>query len=257
MENKSNGKIVIAILVMFVVALSIVGVTYAYFTTTLIRNTKTESVTVDAGKLIATYTGSKNIDVENIFPGWKSDGNTYYDVNKIQDNKLAATTATTDEERAATTADKAENGLRAPVQFSVKNDSDNANSSISFIAKLTVSENGFSDDDLTAGNVVATLYKGNYTDGTDTTLAKLEGTEVAKVVLNKTDSVYNFATSAADIQTLAAKNNTANYYVVFEYKNEPDKAQASQGKTLNATVSIVGVQQNGGHWYDADNHQIF
>ncbi len=257
MENKSNGKIVIAILVMFVVALSIVGVTYAYFTATTIQNTETESVTVEAGKLIATYNGGKDINVENIFPGWKSDGNTFYDKTQKDGSKMKCITVTSDEERANTVEDTEVNGLRAPVQFTVTNDSDNADSSISYIVKLTVEENGFAEADLTDGNVTATLYKGSYTDGTDTTLAKLDGTKISEVVLNKNTTEYNFASSAADIQTLAKKGDNEKYYVVFEYKNDDTKSQPSQGITFSALVSIVGVQKNGDNWYDADNNQVY
>ena len=254
MENKSNGKIVIAILVMFVVALSIVGVTYAYFTTQIIQNTKEESVKVDAGKLIATYDGGNDINVSNIFPGWKSDGNTFYDVAKIVDNKLVSTTASTDAERAATTADTAENGLRDPIQFTVTNDSDNQDSDISYIVNLDVTTLDFSQTDLDAGRLTATLYKGDYTTGSDDKAAVLAGTEVAKIQI-KAETTYRFATSAAEIQTLAAKGDSAKYYVVFEYANV-DVAQESQNKTLEAKVSITGVQQNGSTWYDADNNEI-
>ena len=42
MKQKTNGKIVIAILAMFAVAASVIGFTYAYFTADLQRNTQDE-----------------------------------------------------------------------------------------------------------------------------------------------------------------------------------------------------------------------
>ena len=42
MEKNNNGKLAIAIVAMFVVALSIVGVTYAYFTSQTVYNESEE-----------------------------------------------------------------------------------------------------------------------------------------------------------------------------------------------------------------------
>ena len=79
MKQKTNGKIVIAILAMFAVAISIIGFTYAYFTATFNSNNQDKDVTVNAGKLVANFTGTNAIDVSNVVPGWKSDGLSYYD----------------------------------------------------------------------------------------------------------------------------------------------------------------------------------
>ena len=49
--ERNNGKIAIAIVAMFVVALSIVGFTYAYFVANVEGNTDT-NVTVTSGELI-------------------------------------------------------------------------------------------------------------------------------------------------------------------------------------------------------------
>ena len=81
MNSKNNGKIAIGILVMFVVALSIIGVTYAYFTATFNDNQDTEDVKITAGELIATFDGTNSIDIKNVVPGWASDGLHYYDVD--------------------------------------------------------------------------------------------------------------------------------------------------------------------------------
>ena len=165
-SSNGNGKIVIAILVMFAVALSIVGVTYAYFTTRVNYNENTESVTVDAGKLVATYTGGSQITLTNVLPGWQSDGATYFDASKIgTDGHLACTTAADDSTFAAAVTSGAAteaNGLRNPVKFTVTNpDTTTADKKVDYVVTLTVSENTFAAADLTANNVYATLSKGS------------------------------------------------------------------------------------------------
>jgi hypothetical protein len=81
MKQKTNGKIVIAILAMFAIAASIIGFTYAYFTANLTRNTQDRSTEVIAGKLMATFNGTNSIDVKNVVPGWKSDALHYYNAS--------------------------------------------------------------------------------------------------------------------------------------------------------------------------------
>ena len=65
MKN-NNGKIAIAIVAMFVVALSVVGFTYAYFTATVKGNEANESVKVTAGKLEIVYGSGTKLQAQNL-----------------------------------------------------------------------------------------------------------------------------------------------------------------------------------------------
>jgi len=146
MKN-NNGKIAIAIVAMFVVALSVVGFTYAYFTATVAGNNATSSVEVTAGSMIVTYSGGNGevFEAKNILPGWSNDGDKYFDTvasvtydegskeNRYSAASLTAVTeanakpygATITEGQTATEAQLKAAGLTAPVTFSVKNDGDN------------------------------------------------------------------------------------------------------------------------------------
>ena len=168
MKQKTNGKIIVAILVMFAVAVSIIGFTYAFFTATFNDNENDESVTVIAGKLMANYVGNKAIKVSNVVPGWLSDGLSYYDPVLAQSNNgnvfashlrprdfvnpkagqdgqpavLAANASTlyygaTEQEKSLMES----SGLTAPIQFTVSNDP-NSPDPVSFYIRLKDISNG-------------------------------------------------------------------------------------------------------------------
>ena len=122
MKN-NNGKIAIAIVAMFVVALSIVGFTYAYFTATVVGNkSERPSVTVEAGKLEITYEYGRSIVAPTIVPGWASDGDMIYDpVHSMSvvggENRITAKSA---KELGATKSGNATDPVE-PAVFSVTN----------------------------------------------------------------------------------------------------------------------------------------
>jgi len=164
MKQKTNGKIVIAILAMFAVAASVIGFTYAYFTANLTRNNQNESVEIYAGKLMATFRGTNSIDANNVVPGWTTNDLWYYNANatSVQDGTIEAiqisnAESATNEDKAAwgaletdpfdvTSASVLEYrnmGLTAPVAFTVNNTSTNADPDdyVYYLIRLNITKN--------------------------------------------------------------------------------------------------------------------
>ena len=83
MKSENNGKIAIAIVAMFVVALSVVGFTYAYFTASVVRNQDEKTTEVTAGMLEVNYTQNKTMKAEKVIPGWESDGLHYFGTENV------------------------------------------------------------------------------------------------------------------------------------------------------------------------------
>jgi len=168
MKQKTNGKIVIAILAMFAVAASVIGFTYAYFTATFTQNNQDKTIEVTAGKLMARYTDGVNISIKNVVPGWISDNLHYYNVNNITDGKITTSTLSSsdagyteltanpwapgDSASEASAADKAianyrKMGLSAPLKFSVANISEDSDigDKIYYYIRLNITGNGVRD----------------------------------------------------------------------------------------------------------------
>ena len=166
MKQKTNGKIAIAILAMFAVALSIVGFTYAYFTATFNVNPEDKSVIVNAGKLVANFEGKNNIDFSGIVAGCISNVLSYYNSNIALSNEgnifasKLTLEPTQDAEGNTIPATYTEyygngvddpdpmvklsyesKGLTQPIQFTVTNDKDSP-ADVSFIIRLTNINNG-------------------------------------------------------------------------------------------------------------------
>lgn len=281
MNRKNNRKLVIAILIMFLITLSVIGIAYAYFTANFKNNSKDDSVSVKSGKLVAQFKGTNSINVKNVFPGWVSDGKTYYDINAInEEGKLTAKTAI---DVATLNSDVTngiaveKNGLSNPITFSVRNQS-TEKSDINFIIKLKVNVNTFSNKpaignpgdadyvpaDEDYKNLKVTLYKGTYNSNFDgTTYTNLPEMSVTKTFYTYTvplanDNQYAELVLVDEAQNLAI-NAEENYYVVFEYLD--NGKQSSQDKELSAEVVISGVEKDEGEggdngWYDADNNKI-
>ena len=150
MNSKNNGKIAIGILVMFVVALSIIGVTYAYFTAQFSDN-DIDSVELTAGELVATFNGTNNISVKNVVPGWISDGLHYYDSLEAEthDGKIYAsksTWSTTNGGELVVSRATTNMGIATPIQFTVTNTSNaQPDEAINYIIRLNIDNNGIYD----------------------------------------------------------------------------------------------------------------
>lgn len=234
--KENNGKIAIAVVAMFVVALSIVGFTYAYFTAQVKGNTADKSVEVTAGKLSIVYANGNEILAQNIVPGWISDGDHYYDTmcsssvdtdengnhkitavkkSDLTDGKCSAT----DTRNAANIDPKAADGITTPVTFTVKNATDNTGDN-KYVIRLTNITNGLATVDQT--NFVLTLKQG----ATVVWSGQLAASGTQVIVPN-----------AMEIKAGAADQE---YSINLAYKNV-ESAQESKGVGVKATVEIVGV----------------
>ena len=250
MKSENNGKIAVAIVAMFVVALSVVGFTYAYFTAQVKGNSAEKSVDVVAGKLAITYEQTSKLEAQNVLPGWVSDGLHYYDPSASRydtgsDNAdgtdiigLSAITKDSkfDSNTFPRTADftpAKKDGITDPVKFTVKNDTDNTGDN-TYVIKLVDITNGIVDTE----NFVYTLY-----DGT---------TVVNSGSLNASGSQI-----ISGVQTLAKNASAKTYTVKFGYINDGNQDD-SKTKTVTATVKVIPVAKNnaGTAWYDEDNGEV-
>lgn len=266
MKN-NNGKVAIAIVAMFVVALSIVGLTYAYFTARVVGNDANQSIQVTAGELVISYNNSQSIAALNIVPGWISDGKTFYDpVYSIQNfNGVRGITAVstddfgadaTDATKPATgklaikpsivpdtttnvVIDADENitkeysayGLADPATFNVVNEGTDG---AAYEVELSFDIDGIADLE----NLVAYLYESDSeTFGTTpifTTTFK-----------DKTSPI-----TAITTRTLATTGAKKYYKLVLEYKeaaeagnDTADNQDASQDAKVLVTVNVNGLPQ--------------
>ena len=234
--KENNGKIAIAVVAMFVVALSIVGFTYAYFTAQVKGNTADKSVEVTAGKLSIVYANGDEILAQNIVPGWISDGKHYYDsmcsssidTDAAGNHKITAVStdvvkdgkcSTTDTRVPSVAVPKAADGLTTPVTFTVKNAADNTGDN-KYIIRLKGITNGLASVD--RPNFVLTLKQG------------------ATVIWSGqlADSGEQVIVPAA--MTIAEGAAEQTYSINLAYKNV-DSPQESKNATVKATVEIVGV----------------
>lgn len=274
MSSKSNGKLIAGLIIMFVVAVSVIGVTYAYFVSTFTPNNNAESVKITAGKLIATYDTGTSLDVRNIVPGWVSDGLHYYDVDVAAANqgRIYATKAT--EATVGTGYATATYGIAAPVTFTVTNNSDSEDtdsavdgvqSPVSYVIRLNVKKNGIldamdttDDSDLDAAyeadanNMLVSVYKGTF----DEDAANYGGTKISgPFVVGDTGAVHLVTPAPETINTVG---DSASYFVVFEYINDKCGVQPSQGVQMNVEATIAGIQKDNttDTWYDDNNEAI-
>lgn len=230
--KENNGKIAIAILAMFVVALSVVGFTYAYFTASVKPNNAATSVTVNAGILQVDYQYGTKLAASNLVPGWISDGHHFYDpVASADTTKTPAqiTAVTTDNEKKTIETPGAADGITAPVTFTIKN---TGTATSAYKILLTVDENTITDPE----NMVVYLVKGTWTDKilTETTAAAL-GTEMEVEAKGQVMEL--------DVHEQLNAGAEQDYYVVMVYKNLAGSQNASMGKVVQATVSVDGLSQ--------------
>ena len=263
--EKNNGKIAIAIVAMFVVALSVVGFTYAYFTAQVQGNTADKSVEVTAGKLAIVYANGNEILAQNLVPGWVSDDAHFYD-SQYSLAVDASGNYLTDADGnykivAVNTADCAKksdgqnpgtaDGKVGPVTFSVSNATDNTGDN-AYIIRLKDISNGLAEADRV--NFFVTLYN------TDTNTVVWSGNLLStspQVIVSEPLTIAKTYTDS----TLTA--NAQDYKIVATYKNI-DGAQSSKGVSVKATVEIVGVVKataasegiQVGDWIDADGVKV-
>ncbi len=254
MKSENNGKIAIAVVAMFVVALSIVGFTYAYFTAQVQGNTADKSVEVTAGRLEIVYANGNEILAQNIVPGWVSNGDYYFDTvcsstdeneDGIYEIKAVSKSAIaeaknkcseTDQRTPATLSPTTADGLTDKVTFSVSNSAENTADN-SYIIRLTNITNGLAEAD--RKNFFVTLY-----DGEDAVVWS------GNLAASGTQVIVPAA------RTIADDDETQNYSISLTYKNI-EGAQSSKGVGVKATVEVIGVVENDdSEWVDADGRTI-
>jgi len=251
MKN-NNGKIAIAIVAMFVVALSIVGLTYAYFTAQVVGNDANQSIEVTAGELVISYNNSQSIAAANIVPGWISDGKTFYDpVYSIQNfNGVRGVTAVSLDEFGADEGDLAAEpsvettattvidektysayGLTDAATFNVVNEGTDG---AAYEVELSFDIDGITDLE----NLVAYLYESD---------SETFGTTP---IFTTTFKDKSSPITAINTRTLATTGAKKHYKLVLEYKeaaeagnDTADNQDASQGAKVLVTVNVNGLPQ--------------
>lgn len=255
MNSKNNGKLAIAIVAMFVVALSIVGITYAYFSATVVGNTKDKSVDVTAGILEINYAKGNTIKAQNIVPGWVSDGAHYYDPNGSvydvdgQGTKGVKAITKTDCETVVCSIETPgeKDGITDPVTFSVKNTDKNTGTTY-FAIELVNVENGIVDTE----NLTYKLYKATAENATTGGTLMTSGTLVSTTNgENDPQIIVNAA------ETLTDNDTTNYYYLMLEYANADTDQYASIAKTVKATVKVEGLTLNNGKYFNANGKEYF
>ncbi len=240
--KSNNGKIAITITAMFVIALSVIGVTYAYFTARIAGNSSEKSVEVTAGELVVNYVSSNLLKATNLVPGWKSDGLSYYDPESVSEGKIVAVKAT-DKSSIPTGITEAD-GLATPATFTVANAGDSTNTAY-YAIKLTGITNGIADigSNLDSENVKITVYKGSYEDystSNDTVVYSTNKLNASgeQIIVNEAQSIANGVTDS--------------FYIMLEYDNATYDQSENMGKSITATIQVIGIAQNAaGNWVDA------
>lgn len=246
MKSENNGKIAIAIVAMFVVALSVVGFTYAYFTASVARNQDEKTTEVTAGMLEVNYTQNKTMTAQKVIPGWESDGLHYFGTETVDGTLRTKALVATDANDVTTKGLTAADGITGPAAFNVANTSRTTGKS-TYVIKLIDITNGIATKNAAdAANLTYELYQttsaDTYTGGTLVTSGQLPtaDTVISKVIeINKGDAAQY-------------------YYLMLKYKDTGASQNDSQAATVKLTVKVVGVTTNdGGTTYiDADGNTV-
>lgn len=272
--EKNNGKIAIAIVAMFVVALSIVGFTYAYFVAN-VQGNDTVNVDVTAGILEVAYANNTGNTVQayNIVPGWMSDGLHYFDSTKFETDAEGNATYTaqmaTSEETIPEGVD-VNDGITKPYNFTVSGSSRNTGDAEYVIILNSISKTNVAE--LDKANFKYALCKDEcpvWSNATETegVVKTFNGTEFDTLVNNdaviSSGSLYQATDSTEDDTTAdkkvlvisgveTASKTATNSYQLMLYYLETSAEQASKGATISADIEIVGVQKVGDNYVDGN-----
>lgn len=286
MKSENNGKIAIAIVAMFVVALSVVGFTYAYFTAQIKGNTAAKSVEVTAGRLQVTYASSRQMIAQNIVPGWTSDNKHYYDPVYSKYDPTTENGTTTYKIKAVSTDDSItcnvsgvstasqsvsacdgavaspseSNGKVAPAEFTVTNNSQKNTGDTLYAITLTDVVNGVVDKE----NLYVSLYNVTEENQVETETLLWSGNLIDPSSTAYTESSY--ASAGTNRQVILASpqgidygDPAKKYRVYLTYQNVTNGSQdASKNKTVSFVVEVIGVATNdgGSTYYDEDGNQV-
>lgn len=234
--EKNNGKIAIAIVAMFVVALSVVGFTYAYFVASVNNNKGNHQVEVQAGVLKINYDNGQTLTATNIVPGWKSDNDMIYNSIASVSTKDGKTTITavkestlgdvlTEEQLASSTSTEPV----APVTFKVKDQSTNEATAYYGIRLVEVT------NDLQAVDP----------DNFKISLTEAGGTTVQEAYVLTADRTQKVS------EAIAITGGATHTYTLSAEYVEAGSEQKGTGKNVSFTVEVVGLQLVNGKYVDA------
>lgn len=234
--KENNGKIAIAIVAMFVVALSVVGFTYAYFVATVNTNTDNHQVEVQAGVLKINYDNGQTLTATDIVPGWKSDNDMVY--NSIASvSTVDGITQITAVKKSELTPEQLANGTTtspvAPVTFTVKDQSTN-DATAYYGIRLVEVENGLYAQE-------PNNFKISLTEATNGTVQN--GYILTADGSQKVSDAIAITGGATHTYTLSAE------YV------EANTEQKGTGKNVKFTVEVVGLQLVDGKYVDAQGNE--
>ena len=239
MKN-NNGKIAIAIVAMFVVALSVVGFTYAYFVASVNNNKDKHQVEVQAGVLKINYDNGQTLTATNIVPGWKSDNDMIYNSIASVSTKDGKTTITavkkstlgdvlTEEQLASSTSTEPV----APVTFKVKDQSTNEATAYYGIRLVEVT------NDLQAVDP----------DNFKISLTEAGGTTVQEAYVLTADGTQKVS------EAISITGGATHTYTLSAEYVEAGSEQKGTGKNVSFTVEVVGLQLVNGKYVDAQGNE--
>ena len=264
MKN-NNGKVAIAIVAMFVVALSVVGFTYAYFTAQVQNNKADKSVEVTAGIMQVDYDFGRELVAKDIVPGWISDNFHYYDpvlsVNDKDGVRQISSAILADVDTLGVAEDGRESAYKnisevdalelrsKPVTFTVTN---TGTKTAKYAIKLNVNYdetktpkallNTF-DGSVDKENLLVYLIEGEW--NVDQKLDDTFFVGKTGIELFDENNAAKTVIELSDYQAIEAGGQPKNYYVVLRYKDSEDDTQnVNMGKVFVASVEVVGLGQD-------------
>lgn len=231
--ERNNGKIAIAIVAMFVVALSIVGVTYAYFVASVNKNDANKSVEVKAGILKVTYASGQTLSAEGIVPGWKSDDNMVYNSIKSVSKAADGSSHITAVPYTSLSEDDIANGTTTakvkPIRFTVT-DSSTKGETAYYALRLREVTNGLYESTLATDH-----------DDFEVTITSVDAgfAPVTHILTNATSQ--NLAGVYAITTGTEAQSSTTHTFELAGHYKETGIEQKATLKNVKATVEVVGL----------------
>lgn len=258
--EKNNGKIAIAIVAMFVVALSIVGFTYAYFVANVTGNEET-NVTVTAGILEVEYTTTtgSTLVAENLVPGWKNNSKRYYsEYGFAEETKINPDTNLeyTEKQYAACAVEGEALEYDEPAGCNTANglaDATNVSGPLTFTVTAADRNTGTANYAILLNSVVNQLDAESGDDERFTyelVCVKCGENDADVIVGTGTLTHGTPEVMVSDVQSIT--EGSKNYQINLSYANVATAEQKSQGKKVSGTVEVVGVVQTTDGWVDAN-----
>ncbi len=234
----TKQKLTLGIAAVFMVTLTIIGVTYAYFVTRITGEVDTETVNVSTARLASVQYADGNgvIEMADVIPG----ESVYKSFTVVNNSTEANALYDVFLETVPVNAEKNEAGNDYAIPFVHATDTTNCYTDTAYAERATLTEcyNGS-----TYNNIVYTLYKVDSLDGELATLAtsdKVVGTADTAVGYNKTNADPQIILDDATILASASESaKTTHYYILKVTYNNVDANQNIENKAaLDILVDI-------------------